>query len=123
MLENDITEKTHRLTQLLEKHMGTRGKTFEAAVRRAGRRLPRGLRAKAQVLISAQHMAVHPKLMRRVDPEEVAAAYDALEAHLIQMDLTEQRKTRALNIAAGLALNLLLVGGVVLAVMRWRGLV
>ena len=68
-------------------------------------------------------MAQHPKLMRRIDPEAVAAAYSALEAHLTQIDLAERRKTKALNVVAGLVLNLLLLGIAVLVFLRWQGLV
>lgn len=123
MLDSDVTDKNQAIAQLMGKHLGTRGKNLEGALRRAGRRLPKRLRAKAFVLIEAQHMSEHPKLARRIDHAAVSAAYTELEAHLSKIDLAEQRKTKTLNIVAGLVLNLLIFGAAVLAMLRWRGII
>ena len=123
MQVSDIQSRTKRLVELMEKHLGTRGPTLERALRRAGRRLPRGLRDKGQLLVEAERMAEHPRLMQRVDAAAVDAAFRDLSDHLRTIDRAEARKTRTLNIAAALAFNLLLVVALLIAFLRWRGLI
>lgn len=123
MLEEELSTKAQALAALMEKHLGARGKTLEASLRRAGRQLPKGLRAKAQMLVEAEQMAKHPKLVRRIDESAVKAACNDLEVYLKGIDHAERRKTRALNIAAGLALNLLILVVAFLVFLRWRGLI
>ncbi|MEE4187488.1 MAG: hypothetical protein V2I76_03450 [Roseobacter sp.] len=120
---SDIIQRTDRLRALFEKHMGVRAPTLERAVRRAGRRLPRALRQKAQTLVEAENLAVHPKLERRIDQTECETAYRALAAHLKTLDLAQERRTRLLNTLAAVAFNLLAFAILMLIVLRWQGLV
>ena len=122
-LENDVAEKTARLVGLMDKHLGTRGKSFEQSLRRAGRQLPRGLRAKGRMLIEAETYAAHPKLMRQVDMAAVDSAVRDFETFLSGIDRAEARKTRALNMAARLAFQFLVIAVALLVFLRWRGLV
>lgn len=118
-----ITARNEALRALFEKHMGVRASTFERAVLKAGRRLPRRLRHQAEVLIEAEGFAAHPKLERRIDSVAVRAAHRSLEAHLKTLNHSEVRRTQAINMAAGVAFNLLVVGVLVVVFLRWRGLV
>ena len=121
MDRDDIADKSQQVAALMETHLGTRGAELASAVRKAGRRLPRAQRAQAQVLIEAQALPAHPKLMRRLDHAAVDAAYTGLVTYLEAIDLAEARKTRRLNLAAGLAFNLLLVLVAFLLFFWWRG--
>ncbi|MEM1073021.1 MAG: hypothetical protein AAF665_06335 [Pseudomonadota bacterium] len=118
-----VGEKTEILRQKMEKHLGINARSFEAAVRRAGRQLPRRMRKKAALVIEAQALSEHPKLARRIDlPGFETAAVD-LQIYLESQKLSEQVWTRRLNRLALLAFNLLLIAGVTVAFMRWRGLI
>lgn len=119
----DIDTQAETVRSLFEVHMGIRAKTLEGAVRRAGRQLPRGTRAKAQVLVEAQTLSENPKMARRLDSTQTSAAYRDLVAYLESLDLAEQRRTRALNLLAGIAFNLLIAGVLLLIWLRWQGLI
>ncbi len=119
----DIEEQAEAVTALFEAHMGIRAATLDAAVKRAGRRLPRGVRAKAGVLTEALVLAQNPKLARRLDYSTTQAAYRDLVAYLETLDLAEEKRTRLLNLLAGIAFNLMVVAVLVLIWLRWRGLV
>ncbi len=118
---SDIAKKAEQVASLMEAHLGTRGTQLTSAVKKAGRQLPRAQRAQAQVLIEALDLAAHPKLMRRIDTAAVDTAYTGLVGYLEAIDLAEARKTRRLNIAAGVAFNLLLVLVAFLVFFWWRG--
>lgn len=117
-----IHAQAEAIRSLFETHMGVRAKTLQAAVRRAGRRLPRGLRSKAAVLVEALEMSENPKLARRLDYSATKSAYRDLVAYLETLDLKEERRTQRLNLLAGIAFNLLILGVLVLLWLRWQGL-
>ena len=79
MQVSDIQSRTKRLVELMEKHLGTRGPTLERALRRAGRRLPRGLRDKGQLLVEAERMAERYRVMGALLPgSHIAEAAERL---------------------------------------------
>lgn len=119
----DIHTQAEAVRSLLETHMGVRSKTLEGAVRRAGRRLPRSLRNKAALLVEALVLSENPKMARRLDYTAIYSAYRDLVAYLETLDLAEEKRTRLVNLTAGIAFNLLIAGGLVLLWLRWRGLV
>jgi membrane-associated protease RseP (regulator of RpoE activity) len=122
MQDNDIASKAQALARLIEQRLGVRGRTLEKAVRRAGRLLPREVRAKAMKLVEAQQMAENPKLARLIDREALDTAYHQVAAYLEAKDPAEQRKTRLLNMLAGIVFNLLLVVALFVFVLWWRDL-
>lgn len=119
----DIGGKTQDLRDLFKKQFGIRSASFEKAVRRAGRDLPRNIRSSAAVLIEAERMAQHPKLARRIDSAGVEAAYRDIANHLESIDLSAQRSTRFLNMLAGMVAKVLLICGLVVLFIWWRGLI
>ena len=119
----DIFRKTETLRELMAKHLGVKAKSFERACKRAGRRIPRPLRKPAARLTDALQMAQNPKLQRYLDARALDADYQALHAWLSEKDHAEERKTRRLNLLALVALQLLLIAGVLVAFLNWRGLI
>lgn len=119
----DIAGKAADLQQQLQEKLGIKGRSLEHALSRAGRRLPRRLRARGQEIVAAQKLAAHPKLAPRIDGAAVSAAYDGLSAHLRQIDVADRRKGKALSLAGSIAFNLLVVGVGFLIWLWWRGYV
>lgn len=119
----DISRKTEDLRALMEKHLGVKAKSFERACARAGRRLPRRLRQPVARLSEASQMAQNPKLQRYMDAQALDADYRAIKVWLGKKNLEEERKTRRLNLAALIAFQMLLIGVLLVAFLRWRGLV
>lgn len=119
----NIHVQAEAVRTLFETQMGVHAKTLAMAVRRAGRRLPRRARAKADVLIEALQQSENPKLARRLDYTKTHSAYRDLVAFLETLDLAEQKRTQRLNLLAGIAFNLLILGVLVLLWVRWQGLI
>lgn len=103
--------------------VGARGRTFAAAVRKAGRRVPRKLRPAAAALIEAERMAANPRLARLVDAGQVELAARDLEIWLATQDPRERRKTAIINWAALIGFYVLVTAGLVIAFLVWRGYV
>ncbi len=119
----DISGKTLALRKLLEAKLGVRSKSLRQALKRAGRRLPRGMRRQGEVLLRAEQLAANPKLARQLRPAEVDQAFAALNSHLEAIDVADRRKGWWLSLAGSLATNILLFIVGVLLVLRWRGYV
>lgn len=120
---DDIAPHLQEVSTLLHERLGARGRDLGRQVRRAGRRLPRRLRAEAAVLVQAAEMAAHPRLARRVDGAAVARAARVLSDHLRQVNPAERRRTRIVGMAAVVAFNLMVLGAGVVGVLVWRGYV
>jgi hypothetical protein len=119
----DMAARNAALTQLLAEKHGGRARSLAAAVRRAGRRLPKSARAQAAVLIEAERLATIPKLARRIDEAAVKRADKELTAHLSAIDVTERRKSFWLGLAGVIAAQVLVVATAFVVWMWWRGYV
>ncbi|MCI2399198.1 hypothetical protein [Aliiroseovarius subalbicans] len=117
----DLHARADRLAHLLEQKLDLHGTGFEAKVARAGRLLPRYLRADAALVIEAMKVEPHPKLSRQQDPKRIDRACDEIERYLHGINPWDRRRAIALNWLAGNAFNLIVVVVLVLAVLVWRG--
>ncbi|MEO6299995.1 MAG: hypothetical protein ABIV25_10585 [Paracoccaceae bacterium] len=118
-----IEQMANRVAELLEERMRLKGGDLEAKLRRAGRRLPRKVRDAGAVLVQAVNMAQVPKLLMQIDNETVAIAYDTCVQHLNTLNYGLARRGLLLNMLASIGFSLLVVAGLVLAVLYWRGFV
>lgn len=122
--KSDINSKTKSLLELMDQQMEIKARSLEKAVRRAGRQFPRNVRAQAALLVEAEKMAQNPKLALRLDGDETLdGAYNCVVEYLDSVDWARQRFTRAINLVAGMAFNILLLIGLIVAFLWWRGLV
>lgn len=112
-----------RVAALLEQKLRVRGATLADKVRKAGRRLPKKVRVAAEALAQAGQMAGNPRLMYQIDPAVVAEAYDICVRHLGGVDLADRRRGMLVGIAGSIAFSLLVVVGLFVAVLWWRGLI
>jgi len=116
-----VEQLVERVFVLLREKLGVRGGSLEARVRRAGRMLPRHVRLAARELVNADQMAQEPKMLLRLDPSRVSAAYSTCSNYLEGIDEKVLKSKAVFGFAATLIVQLLVIGGVALAVMRWRG--
>lgn len=119
----DLQARADHLAQLMEQKLGIRGTGFEAKLARAGRRLPRALRAEAEYLTLALRMQQNPRLVRQIDWPRIDRGEAALERYLQGIDAFDRRKGLVVSWLAGNALNLIIVAGLVLAMLVWRRLI
>ncbi|MFV0244164.1 MAG: hypothetical protein ACK5IB_03965 [Qingshengfaniella sp.] len=123
MGEVDPGRITADLAGLLHRKLGVGGADLQAGQQRAGRMLPRRLRRDLAFLSDQELMASHPRLAAQVDLVAVARAERRVRLWLARIDPAERRKDRALRTTAVVALNLLVLAGLIVAVLAWRGMI
>lgn len=116
-------ERADKISQMLADQLGVRGNTLERKLHKAGRLLPHSVHRDARMLIDAVKLQDSPKLARMVDDASVLMAYDACEKYLSEIDPWVRRKDAIIGFLSTNVLNLLIISGVVVAVLAWRGFV
>jgi hypothetical protein len=111
------------LFALVTEKLGPAGPDLRRQARKLGRRVPGGVRADLALVGAAVAAQRHPKLAWRFDPQEVAAAAARAQAHLDAVDPADRRRAAVLYWAGDNAVNLLLLGALLIVVLRWRGFV
>lgn len=117
-----IQQMADRVAALMEERLGARGDGLTDKLRRAGRRLPRKVRAAADFLAEAAHMSQNPRMLLQVDHDKVAEAYDLCVRHLNRMPNT-RRRTMLAGMASSIAFSILVVLVLLGAVLYWRGFI
>lgn len=123
MDSKDLARKTAHLNALLEQKLGLRKGPLGRRADRAGRRLPGWVRRNLHQIDEARRMADNPRLARMVDAGALERAYASAVEHLKTIDPKERRKDRWLGMASSMAFNLLLLAVLVLALLRWQGMI
>jgi hypothetical protein len=116
-----VQQMADRVAGLMEDRLRIRGKTLQDKVRRGGRLLPRKVRREAEYLAEVAVLAQHPKVQTMLDDARIAEAYDVCLRHLRDIGAKERFWAMILSIAGSLALALLVLGGMFIAVLVWRG--
>lgn len=100
-----------------------RGRSLAVQVRKAGRRLPRAVRRDAVYLVQTIGLVDNPKLARMIDMRRAQLAHRNILVFLETVDVAAERRGIALQIAASIALVLLVTGLLLLFVLVQRGFV
>jgi len=111
--EARIKERAARVQSALDGAFGVRAKSLERALHKTGRRLPRRLRGQAEVIVAAQALGGHPKMLRQIDSAALGKAEEALVTWLDNIDRADRRKGVWIGIGAAIGFNILLVVAVV----------
>lgn len=118
-----MAAKSRRLRGLLQQKLDVRGGDLRQTLRRAGRRLPKGMRKRGDALMRAEMLAHNPKTARQVDAGAVEQDYEVLRAYLVALDVNEMRKSRWLSVTGAVVANLILVAVLFVSWLWWRGYV
>jgi len=116
-----VQQMADRVAALLEERLRLRGDTLAAKLKAGRRALPKKIRMEAEYLAMAAEHARAPKLELQLDHERIAAAYDACLHYLKPLGAAERRRGMLLDIAARVALVVLVTAVLVLSVLVWRG--
>lgn len=119
---DDLSRRLDRLRRMMAAQQGGRDASLADHLARVGRDLPRRLRHKAAVLARAEQMLAHPHLTWLVRRDEVIAAASDLERWLRGGGPARRRALRRLDTLGSVVFNLTVLALLVLAVLRWRGL-
>ena len=117
----ELQHRADKMAALIEEKLGTRGQGLEAKLARAGRRLPGHVRRELGYVVGALRMQDNPRLARQIDWPRIDAALAAAEHHLRNIDPWERRTTLAIHWLAGNAISLIVVAGLVVLMLAWRG--
>jgi hypothetical protein len=117
----DLQARADHLAQMIEERLDVRGQGLEAKLRRAGRLLPRHVRSDAALVLRAMEQAGHPKLARQIDEKTLKRACRRVEAYLGNIDPWARRWSIVLGWLAGNAFSLLVIAGLLITVLAWRG--
>jgi hypothetical protein len=118
-----IQQMADRIAALMEQKLGARGAGLEAKVKARGRALPRKVRQAAEHLAKSAGLAQNPKLLLQMDREAVAESYDICLRYLGPLKARSRLMDHAVAVAASIAMSLLVVAAIVIATLRWRGLI
>ncbi|EPX80899.1 hypothetical protein thalar_01121 [Litoreibacter arenae DSM 19593] len=116
-----VDQLAERISALLREKLGIRGPSLEAQTRRAGRTLPRHVRRAALALADAERMAQAPTMRLRLDPGQVSAAYDTCLRYLEGVDEKALKSKAFFGFASTVIVQIVVVAGVAITVLRWRG--
>ncbi|MFT6452633.1 MAG: hypothetical protein ACJA06_002135 [Halocynthiibacter sp.] len=116
-----IHARAEALAHLFEEHLGLTGQGLEGKLRRAGRSLPRWVRAESRKILAALGQEGAPKLARQIDEARVARAFSMIEKWLVEQSPWEKRRAWAIGFAASNVFNFMVIGGALAAVLLWRG--
>jgi IS5 family transposase len=118
-----LARLSDRLTALMRDKLGVRADSLRAALRRAGRKLPRRLRQDGEVILAAIDRSRNPRLARVTDGEGPERAARRIEAYLAGLDPAADRARARAYLFADLAFRLAVVIALVIGVLAWRGYV
>ncbi|WP_323042626.1 hypothetical protein [Gemmobacter sp.] len=117
-----VQQMADRVAALMEQRLKIGGTGLSAKLKRGGRRLPRKVRREAEYLAGVSELALHPKVQMMLDDARIAQAYDTCVRYLSPLGARDRALDRVLGIAGSIAFAILVVGGGLIAVMVWRGL-
>jgi hypothetical protein len=120
-MTTSIEQMADRVADLMEARLRVRGAGLSRKLRRGGRLLPKKVKTAAEVLALSAEAAQVPKLRSRVDPERAAIAYDICLRYLKPLGAGARRSAFLWGLGASTAAIVAVTGGLVLAVLVWRG--
>lgn len=116
-----VAEMADGIADMMEARLGVGGRGLEAKLKRAGRRLPRSVRRDARMITEALPMEHSAKLQKRIDLARLEVAERRVMAHLRTIDPKERRIDAALGMLGSIAFSLIVVFGLLVGVLVWRG--
>jgi hypothetical protein len=119
----EFNQRVAELEQMLHDKLGLRAKGLARQLKKAGRHLPRRVQKAGRVITQAQSVMANPKLARIQNQKSIEAAFAEMTAYLKPLKRKGQRSGSALGIAGDAVVRLILLGLVVLAALRWQGMI
>lgn len=106
---------------MVSKKFSFRKGSLLAKLRRAGRRLPKGVAADVAYLESARRRTAHPRRRGQVDRKRVDAIVSNQRKAFDRVDVARDKSRERINWLGVLVLNLMMFGVVYFALLKWLG--
>ena len=117
----ETNERVRAMAEKISSQLRVRGEGLAEVTERAGRKLPRYLRADAAVMIEAEKLAANPKLARMVDERRLLKAEKRLNRYLDKQSPAVERRGEILDVIAKVAFVFVTVVLSVFFLLIWRG--
>jgi endo-1,4-beta-D-glucanase Y len=117
----DLSALSEDLATKMAKQLRVGSGDLEAVAAKAGRKLPKHLRAEVALIVEAMRLAEHPKFMHRVDMARLAKAEKKISRFLDKQDPTTERRNEILDTVAKIAFVIFSVVLAVFLTLLWRG--
>ncbi len=118
---NELNSDLKKIQRLIHRKFGIDSDDLPKAMRKIGRRLPKSAHRNAKIVHTSMQKIAHPKLIMQVNQVETLTAVEALLTTLQDYDPRDRRLGLVLSTLASVAINLLLVFGILVVVLIWRG--
>lgn len=99
----------------------TRKGSLAQKLRRAGRRLPRGVAEDVAFLEETQKRTAHPRRRGQVDLKRVDAILNNQRKAFGRVDVARDKSRERINWLGVLVMNLMMFGVVYFALLKWLG--
>ncbi len=119
----DHMARMDEVCALIEERLRIRARTLDLQLRKARRFLPKAVQRDAHYLAQAGVLTQNPKLARMIDATKAERAYANVMAYMKAIEPGARRKDAVLRTTAVIALNLLLISGVAIWYLWWKGYV
>lgn len=123
MQQPPVQQIAGRISAAIAEKLGVKSSGLRGQLRRVGHRMPASVRRDIRAVLDALPLADNPRLMVQIDLPRLEAAEKRVLAWLKTVNPGERRKDLILAIAGGVALSLIVVFGLYVAVLSWRGLI
>ena len=117
----DVKETADALASRMSAQLRVKGEGLTDVAAKAGRKLPKHLRAAADTLIEAETMSEHPKLARLINDKNVKKAERKLHKYLSRQNPGAERMNEILDVVAKIAFVLFVIVLALFFFLLWRG--
>lgn len=121
--QKSIIRMENKLAKLMAEKMGQSHGPFDRRLVKSLRRAPRRVKKAADAFLLARVQNGHPKLMHMTDRKKLRRQFAAIFLYLRGIDVADRRKGLVLSILGSLSFNLLVVLGLLLIWLVWRGFI
>lgn len=112
----DVAQRAEALAGRMSAQLRVKGEGLADVAARAGRRLPRHLRAEVAAIVEAEAMSENPKLARLIDEKRIRSAERKVRKYLDRQNPGAERRAAFLDRLAAVAFVFVVV---VLGVFFW----
>ena len=117
----ELNDRSKALAEKMAQQLRVSGDSLETVTARAGRKLPKHLRAEVDLIVEAMRVADHPKLMHHVDHTRISKAEKKLHRFLNKQDPSTERRNEILDTLAKVAFVIFSIVLAVFLTLLWRG--
>lgn len=121
-MSNEVIDTAKaEIDALVSDKFNTKKGTLAQKLRRAGRRLPRGVAKDVAYLDAVEKRTAHPRRRGQVDRKRVDAIVQNQRKAFDRVDVARDKSRERINWLGVLVINLMMFGVVYYALLKWLG--